>query len=127
MRSTFTIRLYKDNDRSPVLTDIDSLTISNITILSKYGKFDPACFHKGNQQKFGYRITTSKPFFKTAGSHSGSLLAFKGEYVDITLHNFPRYPCFGQQKHSGPGWSGDPFPIWLNYRKIEFLMNNTKT
>jgi len=122
MKTSFTIRLYQDKKRNPILTDISSLTISGITILSKYGKFEPVCFHKGNQKKFGYKIKTSKSFFKVSGSHSGSPLSFRGSYVDIIIKDFPRYPCFGQQKYSTPGYSGNPFPTWLKYRKLEFII-----
>jgi len=119
----FIFRLY-NGPGNWLIDDISEITISGITVVSKPEKFGGVCLHKGNQKKFGYTIEIPKPFLKVAGSHSYPELAFKGKYIDIILRNFPRYPCFGQDKHSGPGWSGTPFPRWTEIRKTEFIKLN---
>lgn len=128
----FTFRLYKDTTISVILSSISHITISNITIVSKPAKFDGVCFHNGNQKKFGYSISLSKPFNKVSGSHSSPSLTFKGEYIDIIIKNFPRYPVFTQEYYAaksaiqGYGYynfSNKGYPIWTEHRKFEFIIN----
>jgi hypothetical protein len=130
MRNSFIIRIYKDRTGNPVLSYLSSITISDITLISKSSKFDGLCMHKGNQSKYKYTIELSKPFIRVAGSHSAPCLAFKGEYLDIIVKNFPRYPSFYQDKYiarncmNGYGYIGhlnNGFPHQLNYRTIEFI------
>lgn len=85
--------------------------------------------HKGNQKKFGYSIELSKPFNKVSGSNSYPNLTFKGEYIDIIIKNFPRYPCFCQNKYAARnilnGYKDtNSFPTYLEYRKLEFIQKN---
>lgn len=86
--------------------------------------------HNGNQRKFGYTVSTSKKFSPVSGSHSYPNLSFKGDYIDILVKNFPRYPVFTQDKYAvrnclnGYGYTNYPnkgFPKQLLYRKIEIL------
>ena len=129
MRYNFIIRLYKDTDRAPALSDIQSITISGITLVSKPSKYGEVCLHKSNQKKYGYKISFNKRFIH-AGSHNYPILAFKGEYIDIKVENFPRFPSFYQDNNAAKncknGWdyTGDlnkGFPHQLLYRKIEIL------
>lgn len=91
--------------------------------------------HKGNQKRFGYSINVSKPFNNISGSHSSPILSFKGEYIDITINGFPRYPCYCQDKYHARniinGHHNDSvnngFPIWLLYRKVEIRLNKDNT
>lgn len=127
MKYNFTIRLYRDEKRHPALTDIQNISISDIVLVSKTSKFDGLCLHKSNQKKYKYSIELSKPFKRAAGSNSYPILWFDGEYIDITIKNFPRYPAFYQDIHYVRnimrGYSGnsinDGFPIQLLYRKLE--------
>jgi hypothetical protein len=103
------------------------LIISDITLISKSGKHSDICLHKSNQSKHKYSIKILGKFH----SHSGSLnypnLSFKGEYIDILVKNFPRYPSFYQNKYSAKnilnGFTANElnngFPKQLLYRKIE--------
>jgi hypothetical protein len=128
MRNSFTIRIYKDETGNPVLSYLSSITISDITLVSKNSKFGGLCLHKGNQSKYKYTIELSKSFNNVSGSHSSPNLSFKGEYMDIIVKNFPRYPAFYQCKYAarnclnGYGYVGllnNGFPHQLNYRTIE--------
>lgn len=130
MKYNFTIRIYKDLERNPYLSDLSSIVVRDIKILTKTMKFDGLCYHKSNQKKFGYSFTLSKPFNKVSGSHSSPCLSFKGDYIDIIVKDFPRFPAYYQDKYaansflSGYGYTNFPndgFPIQLLYRKIEFL------
>lgn len=132
MKFNFTIRLYQDNDRH-CLGDISDITISNITILSKQSKFGGVCEHNGNKKKFGYSFKLSKPFSKIGGSHNYPVLCFNGEYIDIEVKDFPRYPAFCQEysaAHSilnGYGYHNymnKGFPDYLLHRKIEIIKLN---
>ena len=58
------------------------------------------------------------------------LLTFNGEYMDIVIEGFPRYPAFYQDKYAardclnGYGYTNylnSGFPIELLYRKIEII------
>lgn len=127
----FIIRLYKDEHRNPTLSDINNITISGITLISKDSKFNGICLYKGNQKKFKYSIKLSKPFNKVSGSHSSPNLSFKGEYIDIEVYNFPRYPAFYQDKYaaksclSGYGYTNylnKGFPHQLLYRRIDIIL-----
>lgn len=73
-------------------------------------------------------VKLSKPFNKVSGSNSSPTLSFKGDYIDIEVTNFPRYPCFNQDYWAaknclnGYGYTNYlnfGYPIWLMYRKIE--------
>ena len=133
MKYNFTIRIYQDKSRHPALTDLDNITISNITILYKQSKFGEICTHKNNQKKFKYTFELSKPFLKVAGSNSYPILAFRGEYLDIKVQNFPRYPAFYQDYHAarnclnGYGYINElnkGFPHQLLYRNIDIILAN---
>lgn len=128
----FTIRIYKDTFNNVVLSSLNSITISNITLITKASKFEEVCLHKGNQKKFGYSITLSKPFNKVSGSNSTPTLSFKGKYIDIIIKNFPRYASFGQEISAARGclngfgytnYLNKGFPHQLLYRKIEIINN----
>lgn len=121
MKTNFILRIY--NAPEEWFKEIQDITISNITLISKDGKCGQ-CMHKGNQKKFGYKIEMPKNFNKWGGSHRYPSLTFKGEYIDIIVKDFPRYPSFGQYKYSVPGYSGKPFPEWLEKNKVEFLNYN---
>jgi len=132
MSYNFTLRIHQSTINSVILSCFNHITISNITIISKSSKFEDICLHKGNQKKFGYTIKTSKSFNKISGSHSTPTLTFKGEYIDVIVKNFPRYPTFTQEHYiarnclNGYGYIGHVnkgYPIWLNYRKYEFINN----
>lgn len=121
----FTLRIYQ-GESSWLLGEIPEIIISDITILSKPGKYGGVCMHNGNQKKFKYSIKLSKNFNKVSGSHSYPNLTFKGDYIDIKIKNFPRYPCFAQCKYAARnilnGYTGyNSFPNYLKYRRIEFL------
>lgn len=122
----FTIRIYKPTSNTS-LQSINHITISSITIVSKPEKFGGVCIHKGNQKKYGYSFTTSKSFSKVAGSHSYPILHFKGEFIDIHVKDFPRYPTFTQDYYDAKsilnGFKcyklNQGYPIYLLYRKVE--------
>lgn len=126
----FTLRIYKDETRNPVLSDLQSITISGITLLSKPTKHS-ICYHNGNKKKFGYSIELSKPFHKVSGSHNYPNLSFKGEYLDVIVKDFPRYPAFYQDKYEarnimngmGHNSMNHGFPIQLLHRRIEILID----
>lgn len=133
MKFNFTIRIHKDEYRHPTLTDLQNITISDITIISKPEKYGRICKHNGNKKKFGYDFTLSKSFSYAAGSHSSPILWFKGDYIDIIVKDFPRFPAFTQDKYSiqnalAGTYNGlnNGFPHQLLYRKIEILWNNQK-
>lgn len=132
-RYNFTLRIYKDTTRNPILSDISDITISGITLLSKTSKFDGMCYHKGNVKKFKYKYKLSKPFNRVSGSHSSPNLSFKGKYIDIIVENFPRYPAFYQDRYAvknclaGYGYTNylnKGFPHQLLYRNIEIISDN---
>lgn len=122
--ANFIIRIHRDTVNIPLLSAIQEIKIANITLVSKPNKFGGVCMHKGNQKKFGYSIELSKPFIKVCGSHSYPVLGFKGDYIDIIVKNFPRYPAYYQYKYSIPGYSGRPFPIHHEHRNIEVLIKS---
>lgn len=128
----FTIRIHKDTCNNIVLLSLNSITISNITLITKPSKFEDICLHKGNQKKFGYSIALSKPFNKISGSNSTPTLTFKGDYIDIKIKNFPRYPSFGQEDSAArnrlngydyTNYLNKGFPHQLLYRNIEIINN----
>jgi hypothetical protein len=130
----FVIRIHKDDCRNPVLSDLKEITISGITLLSKHNKIGDVCEHSGNKKKFKYFLKLSKKFNLVSGSHSYPNLSFKGEYIDIEVFNFPRFPAFYQDYSAaknclnGYGYTNYlnlGFPHQLLYRKIEIL--NLKT
>lgn len=133
MKFDFTIRLWQNKERHPALTDISSIVVSDITLISKPEKYGNACLHSGNAKRFGYSIKLSKKFNFGSGSHSSPTLSFKGDYIDINVFNFPRFPAFYQDKYEAKniinGYScnslNNGFPIQLLYRKIEFLNIHT--
>lgn len=121
----FTLRIYQGKS-SWLRGEINDITVSNITLVSKPEKFGGVCMHKGNQRKFGYTIELSKKFRRVSGSNSYPNLTFKGDYIDLIVKGFPRFPCFGQDKYAARnilnGWTDDKsFPTWHEYRKFEFL------
>jgi hypothetical protein len=128
MKHNFIIRLY-NYQRTHTLGDINNITISNITLISKPHK-KGLCYHNGNKKKFGYTIELDKEFLDWAGSHNHPILAFKGEYIDIIIKDFPRYPVFCQEMSAarsnltGYGYTNymnEGFPICLLYRNIEII------
>jgi len=128
MKHNFILRLHQYK-RDTTLADIDSITISDITLISKPHKHG-ICMHNGNRKKFGYSIELSRKFYEWAGSHNHPILAFKGDYLDIIVRDFPRYPCFAQDKYAAKsnltGWGytnylNEGFPKCLLYRKVEIL------
>ena len=129
MKYNFKIRIYQPDNRIPTLTDISDITISGITLLTKGAKYDGLCWYKGNQKKFGYSIELSKPISNVGGSHNHPAISWKGNYIDIILKDFPRYPCFGQDKYTGRNAMNghtcnainNGYPIWLEYRKLEII------
>lgn len=130
MKFNFRIRIYKDTVNSPVLSSISNLTISNITIISKPNKFGGICTHNGNQKKFGYNLKILGLFNKVSGSHSSPSLTFKGNYIEIEILNFPRFPAYCQEVsaarnclngYSYTNYLNKGFPHQLLYRKIEIL------
>jgi hypothetical protein len=48
MKHNFIIRIWRDDCRNPVLSDLQKITISDITLVSKPSKFDKVCLHNGN-------------------------------------------------------------------------------
>lgn len=129
----FIIRIHKDTVNNPVLSSIQNITISNITLVSKPMKFGGICLHKGNSKKFKYTIELSKEFSQVAGSHSTPILHFKGNYIDIKVRSFPRYPAFTQSISSaksclnGFGYTNymnNGYPTYLAYRNIEIIPIN---
>ena len=135
MRYNFTIRIYKDKNRHPALTDLQNITISDITIISKPTKTNGICEHNSNKKKFGYIFKLSTIFNKISGSHSYPTLSFNKEYIDIMIENFPRYPAFYQDKYFARnclnefGYTNtlnNGFPHQLLYRTIQIL-NLTKS
>jgi len=124
----FILRIYADKTRIPILSDLQNITISGITLISKPTKHS-ICYHNGNKKKFGYSIELSKPFNMVSGSHNYPNLSFKGEYIDILIKNFPRYPAFYQDKYEarnimnnmGHNSMNRGFPKQLLYRDIEIL------
>jgi len=132
MRANFTLRLYKDEVNNIVLSSLQNITIADITLISKLSKFEEICVHNGNQKKFGYKINILGKFNKVSGSHSTPTLSFKGNYIDIEVVNFPRYPAFYQATYAarnclnGYGYVNEinnGFAHQLKYRKIEIINN----
>lgn len=126
----FTIRVFKDECNNPTLSDLQNITISDITIISKPFKFGGICEHNDNKKKYKYDFKLSRKFSSVAGSNSYPCLHFKGNYIDIEIFNFPRYPAFYQDKYAvincynGFGYTdylNNGFPHQLLYRKIEIL------
>lgn len=129
MSYNFTLRIYKPKSTSS-LSRIQNITISGITLISKPEKFSEVCVHLSNQKKFGYTLSCKKEFSKASGSHSYPSLTFKGDYIDIEVKNFPRFPAIYQDSNAainilkgyGCNYINNGFPNCLLYRKIEILM-----
>lgn len=126
----FLIRLHKGDTTS--LADIRDITISGITILRKDSKYQTPFILEGNAKKFGYSVKVRGKFLKGGGSHSYPCISFKGEYIELEVKNFPRFPAFYQDKYAArscmQGWGytnymNKGFPIWENYRKLEIIWN----
>ena len=132
MKHNFTIRIHQDTART-VLSNIQSITIAGITILSKQSKFDGICWHLGNQKKFGYSFKLSRRFHWASGSNNYPTLTFDGKgYLDIIVKDFPRFPAFYQDEITARnymnGWGytnhiNQGFPIYLMYRNVEIIIN----
>lgn len=128
MTFDFTVRIYKPESNS-CLNDISFIDISGITIVSKPNKFDGICEHKANQKKYKYTFSTKNKFLRVSGTNSYPTLNFRGQYIDIDVKNFPRYPAFMQCNMSekliiNDNYSGNDngFPTYLEYRKIEIIL-----
>jgi hypothetical protein len=128
MKYSFTIRIHQG--KRTCLSDLQSIVISEITLVSKPSKFGGICTHLNNQKKFGYSLVLSKKFLNVGGSNNSPRLTFKGEYLDIQIKDFPRYPAFCQDKYAALGCLNGygyinhinkGFPIEVLYRKIEIL------
>jgi hypothetical protein len=127
MKHNFIIRIHKSSTTSS-LGFIQSITLSNITIISKPNKFNGLCLHQGNQKKYGYSIEIVGKFNAVSGSNSSPTISFKGDYIDIIFRNFPRYPAFYQDNTAArnymEGWKytnyvNDGFTSYLLCRNIE--------
>lgn len=125
----FIIRIHKPHSNT-YLADITNITISNITILSKYNKHQIPTLNTTNSSKFKYSATIRGKLLKTGGSINYPCITFKGNHIDILIKNFPRFPVFTQEYHiarnclNGYGYIGhinNGFPKWENYRKIEII------
>ena len=125
----FTIRLHKGEATS--LADIRDITISGITILRKDSKYQTPFVVEGNAKKFGYSVETKGTFLKGGGSHSYPRITFKGDYIELRVKNFPRFPAFYQDKSAAlsciRGWGytnylNKGFPVWEKYRKLEIIL-----
>lgn len=147
MKYNFTLRLYKNTHGNTILSYLQNITISDITLISKPSKFGEICMHRSNQKKFKYNISLSSSFLRIAGSHSSPCLAFKGEYIDIIVKNFPRYPVLTQNHYLAINsmnieWAGrfnefgnweinnsisNGFPHQLMYRKLDVLFDSGQT
>lgn len=124
----FTIRLYQG--QGTCLADVSSITISGITIIKKDSKHQKPFIVKGNCKKFGYSAEVKGKLFSAGGSIAYPCITFRGEYVDIEVKDFPRYPAFCQDYIAArsclQGWGytnylNKGFPNWLLYRRIEIL------
>ena len=99
VKYNFVLRVYKDSYQ-PIWYDFNRIIISDIVLITKPGKFISANFHNQNQKKFGYRLNPQAKFKKVAGSNSAPILSFTGEYIDIIIKDFPRWPCLAQDFHN---------------------------
>ena len=132
MRTNFILRIHRDTTNNVVLSSLQNITVSDITLISKPSKFEDICLHNGNQKKFKYKMKILGKFSKVSGSHSTPTLSFKGDYIDIEVKDFPRYPSFYQSSTSarnclnGYGYVcelNSGFAHQLKYRKIEIINN----
>jgi hypothetical protein len=132
MKHNFTIRIYKSTANT-TLAGIQCLILSGLPIISKQNKFGGVCLHHTYQKKFGYTVELkhSKRVTDAGGSHSYPVIGFKGEYLDIIVKNFPRYPAIYADYHACR-YVNDPkyfygamldqqFPAWTQYRKFEII------
>lgn len=122
----FTIRIHQGEQTS--LSDLRNITISNIALITKRHKYDMPHIIRSNRDKFGYSAKVKGKFYKGGGSHSYPRICFKGDYIDIEVKDFPRYPAYGQDKYEARnimnGYNSilnDGFPMWQNYRKVEII------
>lgn len=121
----FIIRIYQPS-QSTSLAYFDELTISNITILRKYHKYDLPKLIDYNLKKFNFDVKIIGKFLKQGGSHNYPTITFKNNYIELLIKNFPRYPVFTQDyyvaKNIINGYSGNSisngYPIYLDYRKV---------
>ena len=97
MKNTFdfTIRIHQSKTLS-CLDNISEIIISNITLIRKDTKYQIPYVVEGNIKKFNYEIDHKPKFYKQGGSHSTPCITFKGNYIDIHVSNFPRYPAYYQ-------------------------------
>ena len=122
----FTIRI-KQSNHSSFLYQTDEITISGITIMRKYNKFQYPKIIKSNLKKFGFDVNIKGQLHKVSGSNSTPTIAFKKEYLDIEVKGFPRFPCFNQDnvsvKNILKGYSynvvNNGFPFWI--KRVEIL------
>lgn len=131
----FILRIYKRIETT-TLADIQHIALSGLPIISKQTKFDGVCLHKSFQKKYGYSVEVKNPnkICKVAGSHTYPVIGFKGEYLDVVVKNFPRYPAIYADYHICRNImnSNDAkhymlnmqFPTWMKYRQFEILPLN---
>ena len=96
-RYNFTIRIYKDECRNPVLSDLNNITISDITIISKPQKFDGICEHNGNKKKFKYSFKLNKKF---NNKEKGFIASFTSTKIttDVLIKNIKKNKKFNELK-----------------------------
>lgn len=82
------------------LYDFNSIVISNILLLYKPSKdIKPFVPKKTLKRTKGLSIEVGKNIAKWGGSHRYPRITFKGNQLVIKVKNFPRYPCFAQDKY----------------------------
>lgn len=124
----FIIRIHQAK-RINTLGDIDSIVISNIPILIKRHKYDDDLVAKNAVKRHKHSVLYPKnKVYKSGGSYRYPIICFKGEYLDISVKNFPRYPVFTQDKYCARNAINgyidsifDGFPRYLKHRKVEII------
>lgn len=106
----FKLRIHQSSSNS-CLYSLRNITISNITIIDKYGKFQAPVITK-NAQKFGYSVNIKGKFAKVGGSNTYPCITFKPKYIEIEIKNFPRFPAFAQDR--------SPFLMDINSINLTF-------
>lgn len=129
----FTLRIHQDTLKSSLLGYFRTLYVSNILILNKPSKFTRVVRNKDVDFYLNW-----KQLYIVSGSNSYPVIAFKGDYLDITFRNFPRYPIvnhFSYTERSSvktyirnleAGYQIPACKGWTEYRKVEIL-NLTKS
>ena len=125
----FILRIYQST-QATCLASIGSISISNINLIIKDSKFDIPRFNKTSIRKYKFDISINGKFHKIGGSHSTPCITFKGNYIDIIVKNFPRYPAFAQDIHYARNWMngyttkyvGNGYPIWTEFRKYQIIL-----